>query len=175
MIVTTTERLIIRYYRESDFEGFAEMCADPDVMLHFPKTMSKSESRDFFERLRSRLLDIGRTFWALELKESGEFIGFTGLSDPNFEADFIPCVEIGWRLRKRFWNKGYATEAATACLVVGWEQYALDEILSMAVVDNKASIHVMQKIGMQYVKNFMHPALDEYPHLQECVLFKISR
>ena len=173
-IVAETDRLVIRHYKEEDFPAFAEMNADADVMKHFPNALSEKESLAMFERLNTRLDETGKSFWAAELKENNDFIGFVGLSEPDFEMDFIPCTEIGWRLRRKYWGKGYATEGAKACLQVGWEEYRLDEILSFAVKRNLPSVHVMKKLGMRYVKNFIHPALKQWPEIEECVLFRIT-
>jgi len=174
-IVTETDRLIIRHYKEEDFPAFAEMNADIEVMKHFPNPLSKSESRAMFERLNSRLDETGKSFWAVEVKENNDFIGFVGLSEPSYEMDFMPCTEIGWRLRSKYWGKGYATEAAKACLEVGWNEYELNEILSTAVTANLPSIHIMKKLGMTYVKNFIHPSLEQWPEIEECVLYSLKR
>lgn len=174
-IVSETERLIIRHYKEEDFVAFAEMNADEKVMAHFPNTLSTEESRAMFERLNTRLDETGKSFWAVELKENNEYIGFIGLSEPNYEADFMPCTEIGWRLRSQYWGKGYATEGARACVEVGWNQFELDEIVSIAVTQNFSSIRIMQKLGMKYDKNFIHPKLAQWPEIEECVLYRLSR
>jgi len=174
-IVTETDRLIIRHYKEEDFSAFVEMNADEEVMRHFPSTLDEEGSRNLFDRINTRIEETGKSFWAAELKENNDFIGFIGLSEPNFEADFVPCTEIGWRLRRKYWGKGYATEGAKACLEVGWNRFELEEIVSFAVVENLPSIHVMKKIGMQHLKNFMHPALEQWPEIQECVLYRIKQ
>ena len=174
-IVTETERLIIRHYKEEDFSAFAEMNADEKVMEHFPSVLSEKESLAMFEKLNIRLDKTGKCFWAAELKENNDFIGFIGLSEPNFEADFIPCTEIGLRLRSKYWGLGYATEGAKACLEVGWNQFGVEEILSFAVKGNLPSIHVMRKIGMSYDKNFIHPQLHKWPELEECVLYRVQK
>ncbi len=174
-IVTETERLIIRHYKEEDFRAFAEMNADAEVMRNFPNTLNEDESRAMFERLNIRIDETGKCFWAAELKENNEYIGFIGLSEPNYEADFMPCTEIGWRLRSKYWGKGYATEGAKACLQVGWDQFDLEEILCIAVTANLASIRVMKKLGMTYVKNFIHPSLKQWPEMEECVLYRIRK
>ena len=174
-IVTETERLIIRHYKDEDFDAFAEMNADESVMEHFSNTLSQEESRAMFERLNTRLEETGKSFWAVELKENNDYIGFIGLSEPNYEADFMPCTEIGWRLRSQYWGKGYATEGAKACLQVGWDRFGLEEILSIAVTRNLPSIHVMGKLGMTYDKNFFHPQLHQWPEIEECVLYRINK
>ena len=114
--------------------------------------------------------------WATTIKETGEFIGFVGLSIPSFEAHFTPCVEIGWRLTSSHWGKGYATEAALAVLKIGFEKYRLKEIVSFTASVNKRSIRVMEKIGMIHnVKDdFNHPKLAIDHPLSRHVLYRIS-
>lgn len=90
----------------------------------------------------------GFCFYACELKSTSEFIGFVGLSVPKFKAHFTPCVEIGWRIASPHWGKGYATEGALKCLEVGFNEFSLGEIVSIAVKNNYKSHNVMNKIGM---------------------------
>jgi RimJ/RimL family protein N-acetyltransferase len=174
LIVTHTKRLIIRDYREADFDAFAEMNADPQVVRYFPKPFDRDESRIAFDKIRNRIAESGLGFYALEAKRDGQFVGFTGLSSPEFPADFMPCVEIGWRLRSEYWGQGLATEAARACLDYGWSRFELKEILSFAPVANQPSIGVMKKIGMTFVKHFHHPRLLKCPRLVDCVLYSIQ-
>src|SRR3954451_15057237 len=99
-----TPRLILRGWRDSDREPFARMNADPRVMEFFPACLSREQSDAMIDR------DTG--LLALELRETGEFIGFIGLAAPTFEAHFTPCVEVGWRIAAEHWGKGLATEGA---------------------------------------------------------------
>ena len=174
LIVTHTKRLIIRGYRESDFDDFAEMNANSQVVRYFPKPFTQEESRVAFDKIRRQIAESGLGFYALESKRDSQFVGFTGLSSPEFFADFVPCVEIGWRLRSSYWGRGLATEAALACLEYGWTRFNLKEILSFAPAANLPSIGVMKKIGMTFVKNFQHPRLLEYPHLVDCMLYSVQ-
>ncbi len=107
-----TARLKMRQWRTSDLEIFAKMNADPRVMEYFPALLSRAESDAMVERMRSLIAQRGFGFWATELRQSGEFIGFVGLHIPSAQLPFSPCVEIGWRLGFPFWGYGYATEAA---------------------------------------------------------------
>jgi RimJ/RimL family protein N-acetyltransferase len=102
----TTERLVLRRWKESDLEPFRKMNADPSVMEFMPKLLDSLESDALVERIERHFDERGFGLMAIELKESGEFVGFVGLSVPQFEAPFMPAVEIGargWqrRLRKR--------------------------------------------------------------------------
>ena len=159
MTTIATRRLIVRNWREGDRQAFFEMNADPKVMRFFERTRSRQEADALLDRFVEEIERTGYGFWALELRETGETIGFTGLRDIDFNEPFSPGVEIGWRLLARHWGNGYATEAARACLTHGFEQMDLDEIVSFAVVENWASRRVMERIGMHREPryDFDHP------------------
>ncbi|MDR9468903.1 GNAT family N-acetyltransferase [Marinospirillum sp.] len=167
-----TPRLLLRQWQPEDREPFAAMNADPKVMKYFPRTFGREESDRIAQLCEELIRQLGWGFWALELKETGEFIGFTGLHAPTDPLPFVPCIEIGWRLAKSHWGKGYATEAARAALKVGFEQLHLEEILSFAAVGNQASVAVMQRLGMEFVEHFEHPALPEGHPLRPHLLYK---
>jgi RimJ/RimL family protein N-acetyltransferase len=172
-----TERLLLRPWRESDLETFAEMNADRRVMEFFPATMSRDESDAGAARIRAHFEAQGFGLWAVELPDRAPFIGFTGLATPRFEAHFTPCVEIGWRLSFAFWGFGYATEAARAALTFGFDGLGLREIVSFTAISNVRSRHVMEKIGMKrdLAGDFDHPLVPEgHPHRPH-VLYRTSR
>ncbi len=139
-----TERLILRQWQESDITPFAEMNSDPEVMKHFPKILSFDETLEIYNRWRANRNGFG--WYVAEEKISGKFIGFVGLNNPVHMPD---CVEIGWRLRKEFWGKGYATEAAKKWLEIGFNEYDLKEIISFTTPQNIKSQDVMKRIGMK--------------------------
>ena len=107
-----TERLLLRTWCEEDIEPFAEMCADPQVMEHFPSLMTRAESAQMVDDIRDRFHENGFGLWAVEIK--ARFAGFVGLNrtGPHFTVPFAPCHEVGWRLAPWAWGKGYASEAA---------------------------------------------------------------
>src|SRR5205814_2207471 len=109
-----TVRLKLRQWRAADLEPFASLNADPVVIEFLSRCLTRAESDEFAERVRSELAQRGWGLWAVEVREHGQFIGFVGLSEPSFEAHFTPCTEIGWRLARSSWGRGYATEAARA-------------------------------------------------------------
>lgn len=168
-------RLGFREWKDADLIPFAEMNADREVMRFFPSVRSFEESREFLDKFKAHFDQHGFCFYAVDELESRNFIGFVGLNRPKFEADFMPCVEIGWRLRKEFWNKGYATEAAKKCLEHAFKELNLNEIVSFTSILNIPSENVMQKIGMRKVKNFLHPNLSKGHALEEHVLYAIGR
>lgn len=171
-----TERLLLRRWREEDLDAFAAMNADPRVMEHFPATLSREESRALMARIESIFERHGFGAWACERKDSGEFIGFTGLSVPSFEAHFMPCVEIAWRIAHAQWGHGFAPEAARAALDAAFGPLALPEVLSFTAVVNTRSRRVMEKIGMRHdpAGDFDHPALPEGHPLRRHVLYRIT-
>lgn len=170
-----SERLKFRNWKASDLDLLHAINSDDEVMEYFPFKPSREDTAAFIERMQKQYEEKGFCYFAVELIENNAFIGFIGLSVQNFEADFTPCVDIGWRLSKDFWFKGYATEGAKACLEFGFNQIQLDHIVSMAPVVNEKSIAVMEKIGMQQVQYFEHPKLNDYKWLQKCVLFNLNK
>jgi RimJ/RimL family protein N-acetyltransferase len=171
-----TERLILRPWKDADLDAFARLNADSEVMEYFPKLMSREETEAMVARIKARYAEDGFCLWATEEKHSGEFIGFVGLGRPSFEAHFIPCVEIGWRLARPYWGKGYAPEAAKEVLRDGFERCGLQEIVAFTAGTNSKSRRVMEKISMHRdpKDDFMHPALDDGHHLKPHVLYRLS-
>ena len=173
----TTDRLLLRQWRDSDREPFAALNADPAVMEHFPAPQTREQSDALIDRNRPLIDERGWGLWALEVRDTGEFIGFTGLSVPSFEAHFMPAVEIGWRLAKGAWGNGYATEAARAALAHGFGPGGLDEVVSFTTTTNLPSQRVMQRIGMVHDQagDFDHPRVEDGHSLQRHVLYRITR
>jgi RimJ/RimL family protein N-acetyltransferase len=172
-----TARLLLRQWREEDCAPYAELNADAEVMKYFPATLSAADSNSHMQRLSTAVAERGWGLWAIELKATNEFIGFTGLNIPFFtELPFYPCTEVGWRLAKKHWGKGYATEAAGASLKFAFESLNLDAVVAFTPVPNLASAAVMRRLGMTDTgQNFLHPAIPAGNHLREHLLYKITR
>ena len=130
----TTERLVLRQWRESDKAAFAALNADKQVREFFLNRLSPMESDAMFTDYARFIAEHGWGMWALEEKMSTNFLGVVGLNIPKAEMPFSPCTEIAWRLATRFWGKGYATEAARAVLAFGFEQLQLDEIVAFTTL-----------------------------------------
>jgi 3-dehydroquinate dehydratase/shikimate dehydrogenase len=171
MYIIETKRLGLRNWIDTDIPMFIEMNKDSRVMEYFPKLFTEEETIAMTERIKQHMTEKDFGFWAVEVKETNEFAGFVGLSVPRFEADFTPCVEIGWRLAYKHWGKGYAEEAARACLDYGFNKLGLKEIVSFTSVLNTRSMNVMKKIGMKYVKEFDHPNVELGHKLRRHVLY----
>lgn len=174
-----TLRLLLRQWRPEDRATFAELNADPEVMRHFPSTLSRRESGTFADRCEAGIAQRGWGLWAVEVvpgdgRAGADFIGFTGLNVPGFDADFTPCVEVGWRLSRSHWGHGYATEAARTAVRYGFDVLGLDEIVSFTTVGNDRSRRVMEKLGMVEDGEFDHPNLPGHP-LRRHVLYRLRR
>ncbi len=167
-----TERLGLRDWTLDDIAPMAKINLSKNVMRYFPGTQDENATADFVQRMIALYNDKGYCFFATELLATSEFIGFIGLSYFDLDLDFCPCVEIGWRLDEKHWGKGYATEGARATLDFGFNNLGLKKITSIASSINTPSIHVMQKLGMKYVKEFDHPKLLEFKKLKTCVLYE---
>lgn len=172
-----TERLWLRPWTQSDRLPFRELNADPRVMEYFPATLSDAESDALADRICAHHERYGFGFWAVELRASSTFIGFTGLAIPQWDAPFAPCVEVGWRLAREHWGHGYATEAARAALTFGFDELRLNEIVAFTAAINDRSRRVMRRLGMQHCKeeDFYHTALPCAHHLARHVLYRLPR
>ena len=172
-IFIETERLYLRQWQPGDEVMYIEMNQDNEVMDFFPSTLTAEQSLQHIGRITEHIDNFGYGLFAVEKKDDHSFIGFTGFSHPAFKADFTPCTEIGWRLARAYWNQGFATEAAKACLLFGFAKLSLKEIYSFTAVHNIRSEKVIKKIGMQKTGEFEHPLLEEGHRLKKHVLYKI--
>lgn len=170
-----SNRLGFRRWREADKLPFSIMNSDPKVMEYFPNMLTKEQSDEFVDRINNHFCQYGYGLWAVEVKETNEFIGFIGFFTATFESSFTPCIEIGWRLSGKYWNNGYATEGAKECLQYGFHNLGMNEIYSFTSFINKPSINVMKKIGLQEECTFLHPKIDESNPLCLHVLYKIDK
>lgn len=173
----SSERLILRPWRDGDLDALASLCAAPEVMAHFPAPLDRAGSETLLRRLQAHQAEHGFTFWCLERREDGAFVGFTGLARVSFAAPFVPAVEIGWRLARPLWGQGYALEAARRALAYAFDELALAEVVSFTVPDNQRSWGLMQRLGMQRdaAGDFEHPNLPPGHPLRPHLLYRIAR
>ncbi|OEO26901.1 GNAT family N-acetyltransferase [Pseudomonas sp. J237] len=180
MIELETPRLNMRQWTPEDLPALASLNADSEVMRFFPAVLSREQSAQMLERLRGQFAAQGYGFWALQQKDSGQLIGFTGLNRVGFEASFSsatnPAVEIGWRLAREYWQQGYASEAACAAFDCAFSQLQLPEVVAFTAEVNGPSIKLMQALGMQHSsrEDFEHPALPAGHWLSRHVLYRIT-
>lgn len=159
-----TDRLILRAFRDQDRAPWAAMNADPEVMRHFPATLSREEADGVLDRVNGKIADTGVGFWALERKSDGAFLGFAGLNRIGHEN--LPIFgewEVGWRLARHAWGHGYASEAGGFALDHGFREMGLSRILAYTARTNSPSERVMQRLGMirRADMDFDHPAVPD--------------
>lgn len=146
-------------------------------MEYFLAPLSASESDALVDRISAHHEQYGFGFWAVELRATSAFIGFTGLAVPQWNAPFAPCVEIGWRLAREYWGYGYATEAAQAALAFGFDELKLEEIVAFTAAINERSQRVMRRLGMRHCpkEDFYHTSLPPAHSLARHVLYRLHR
>ena len=173
----TTERLILRPWRPSDRLPFQAINADSRVMEFYPSTLTPAESDALITRIHLHFEQHNHGPYAVQLNETGTFIGYIGLYTPAFEAPFMPAVEIAWRLAADHWGRGLATEGARAVLHHAFHALNLASLVSFTVPANLRSRRVMEKLGMTHdpADDFDHPLLPPGDALRRHVLYRISR
>jgi RimJ/RimL family protein N-acetyltransferase len=178
MTTLETERLLLRPWTAADRDLFREINSDNAVMEYFPFRRTRAESGAFLDRLIDIQTNRPPAFQAVELRETGECLGFCGLNPANIEPFCPPeAIEISWRLARRYWGNGYVTEAALAWLGHGFDTLGLPEIVSFAVHGNRRSTAVMERIGMfrDPAMDFDHPRVpDTHPHLKRHVFYRLD-
>lgn len=167
-----TPRLLIRPWRDTDRAPFAALCADPEVMAHFPALLNRTQSDALVDRLIAQQAETGRCMWALEQRGSGAFVGFCGLMPVRFACPVTGDDEIGWRLARAHWGKGLAHEAAQACLAWGFTQ-GMPRIAAFTVPANTRSWGLMQRLGMQRRSDldFDHPGIADGDALKRHIIY----
>ncbi|HVS90991.1 MAG TPA: GNAT family N-acetyltransferase [Mucilaginibacter sp.] len=173
-IYIETPRLVLRAWEASDYDPYIELNQDKSVMQFFPAVMAPDETLGQIARIRAHFEEYGYGLFAVERRDSGQFIGFTGFSHPSFKSYFTPCIEIGWRLGRKHWRQGFATEAAKACLEYGFNELGFEAVYSFTSVHNTPSEKVMIRAGMKKQGEFDHPAIADGHFLQRHVLYKTS-
>lgn len=176
IIQLKADKLLLRQWIPADLPEFARMNADPKVMEFFPEILEKSQSDQLGEKIRLDIESQGWGLWAIELLENHSFIGFAGLNKVDFGLDFTPCIEIGWRLDRTWWGKGYATQAANRVLQFAFTQAKFAEIYSFTSIKNIRSRKLMQRINMVNTNQYFdHPGLNSNHPLAKHVLYKLTR
>jgi len=170
-----TERLTLRAWETNDLLDCIEMNLDKEVMKYFLSVLTKEQTIEFYDRVQKHFLENGFGLYVVENTITQEFLGYTGFMIANFEASFTPCVEIGWRFKKQYWGKGYATEAAKACLNYGFDTLGFDKIYSFTATPNIKSENVMKRIGMIKTGTFSHPKIDKEHILNLHVIYEIEK
>ncbi|MCB9081965.1 MAG: GNAT family N-acetyltransferase [Lewinellaceae bacterium] len=154
-----TERLLLRPFQEADAPHFFALNNDPEVVRYtgddpFP---DEAAAREFL-RNYDPYFRFGYGRLAVLERSTGDYLGWCGLKyDPDLAE-----TDLGFRFKRSAWNRGFATEAALVCLQQGFTEFDLDLIVGRVMADNKASIRVLEKVGMTFWKPFefaRHPGL----------------
>lgn len=156
--ILETPRLLLREMTPDDAENAYILNSDREVLRYTGDDPFESveEAREFLANYESyKKYGFGR--WAVILKETNEYLGWCGL---KYTAE-LDEFDIGYRLMKKFWGNGYATEAAEACLKLGFEQFNMKTIVGRAMPDNVASVRILQKIGLTYLENRVTEGIEE--------------
>lgn len=177
-VVAETERLILRGWKLADRSEFARHLNTAAVTRHVGGLQTDEEMAAAFERLDGYQRDSGHTFWAVERKSDGAFLGFCGLKVANLPGTAIDGeVEIGWRLRADAWGQGFAKEAAQASLDWAWANLDCERIVSITIPANEASWGLMKRLGMTRRPDldFAHPAFAADHPLSQHLTYVINR
>ena len=169
-----SERLGFRNWIDSDTPKMIDISSDPDVMEFFPSIATKIQTIEFINRMKLMYIEKGYCYFAVDQLKDESFIGFIGLCYQTYESQFTPSVDIGWRLNKKYWNNGLATEGAKKCLDYGFNKLGLKNIIATTPIINIKSIRVMEKIGMEKLTEFKHPRLKSNEKLENCVCYEIT-
>ena len=170
-----SDRLGFRNWLPQDLHEFAKINADTAVMEYFPKELTKEETAESIKQFQDHYEKYSFTYYATDVLKTGDFIGFIGLSYQDYESNFTPAVDIGWRLKKSAWGYGYATEGAKRCLEIAFKDFNLESVVSVCTVGNSKSERVMKKIGMVKKGAFDHPKLKAYPAYEKCIWYEINK
>lgn len=171
-----TKRLLMRQWRDEDLFDFWLLNSDPEVMAYLPGIPSEEDSNILAEKIIKLITKNGWGFWAIETLNDNTFIGFVGLNEPKYELPVNPCVEVGWRLARKYWGNGYATEAGSASLDFAFNNLNVNEIYSFTSVANNKSQAVMERLDMKNTySNFNHPTIPDDSPYREHVLYRIDK
>ncbi len=154
-----TERLVLRPFVPEDLEALALLGAEPTFWWYgLRRAMTPAESAGLLARIRAGYSDPeAPSLHAVEERDSGSLAGYAGLSVPGFLPEILPAVEVGWRLGRDFWGRGYATEAGAAALDWGFGPLGLTELVSIFEPANAASGRVMDRLGFDAGRSTHHP------------------
>lgn len=147
-----TPRLRMREYTWEDFDALKAIISDAETMKFYRKPYDDNGVRRWIEWSLDNYRDMGFGFWAIELKETGEYIGDCGITIQNINHKYV--AEIGYHIHRDHWNKGYATEAAQACKRWIFDNTPFRRVYSYMNAENIASCRVAEKNGMTYRETF---------------------
>ncbi|MBR5529544.1 MAG: GNAT family N-acetyltransferase [Oscillospiraceae bacterium] len=149
-MVLQTERLILREYTMEDFPKLFRVLSDPETMRYYPKPYDEAGTKRWIQWSLQNYKEHGFGWWAIELKETGEFIGDCGITMQQIDGELLP--EIGYHIHKDYWKKGYGKEAATAVRDWGFQNTDFPALYSYMHHENAASWRTAAAAGMEKIK-----------------------
>jgi len=147
-IILQTKRLYLRKFNENDVDNLLNITSDKDVMRFFPSTLDRAETQKFLHQIIEAYERDGHSFWAAELKEDNDFVGMVGLLLQ--QVDGKNEIEIAYRVVKKYWRQGFASEAAQACRIYAFQKLKCNRLISLISLDNIVSKGVAKKVGMLF-------------------------
>lgn len=170
-----TDRLVLHRWSQDDRDAFAALNGDAETMEFFPAPLTRQQSDALVDRLEACFVDPGVSMWAVSTRD-GAFVGAVGFLLVPDVFPFGPSVEVGWRLARTAWGKGYATEAATRGLTWAFTEASVPEIVSFTSVVNVRSQAVMERLGLHRdpTEDFDHPRIEAGHRLGRHVLYRLS-
>lgn len=174
--VFESERLAFYDWSDADHvKAMVDINNDPAVMEFFPSTMDEAQTLDFVQRNQALFDEKGYCYFACVEKASSQMIGFIGIYDQNYESEYTPATDIGWRLTPSAQGRGLATEGARRCLEYAFEELNFRHIIAMAPEVNAPSIAVMERLGMEFIGSFDHPKLLSDARLKRCKCYQVMK
>jgi RimJ/RimL family protein N-acetyltransferase len=175
--VIETERLLVRTWRDSDLESFSRLNSDPEVLRYLGIRGTPEESRAFVARQKAMQVDLGHCLWAVERKEDSALLGFCGVRPGVPDSPIEGDLEIGWRLGSGYWGRGYAREAASACLDWSFGSRGVPRVVAITVEGNARSRGLMQRLAMvrRPELDFLHPILPAGHPLKPHITYGLDR
>lgn len=162
MIFIETERLLLREILPTDVDGLFELDSDPDVHRYLGNNpiTTKEQAIGVIDFIRQQYVDHGIGRWAVIDKKTNDFMGWAGLKLVTEQTnDHINYLDLGYRLIKKYWGQGIATEAAHASLHYAFNNLYANEVFAMAGCDNAGSNNVLVKVGLQFIETFVHQGI----------------
>lgn len=175
-VATTTDRLILRDWRDEDWDAFYDVMNTPAVMRHLGGVQDRETWLAAKERIEGFARDYGHTFWLIEDRVTGELQGFCGLKRVNTPGagDLTGTPEIGWRLRESAWGQGIAKEAAIASLDLAFDTFGYDHVIALTVEANAESQGLMKRLGMTRRFDLDFTDTRHGPELNPVIVYRIE-
>ena len=154
--VLKTPRLFLRRWLTRDFMPFIEMNSDAEVMQHFKGRMNAMDSLNEIEQQERCFEAYGYGMWAVERRDTGEFIGSVGIEPYMLPLNILPTATISWKLRRQFWGQNYAYEAARAVIDYAFEHLQVRELVALVPPENERSVRLMKRLGLSWEAQPLH-------------------